>query len=208
MKDKTARKKSGKQSQIVETAEILFKRYGIKRVTVEEICSKAMVSKMTFYKYFPNKIELVKYIWNAWFEMGWSKIDEINEMSIPFTEKLRLMIEWKMEFISEMNPEIIEEYVHVATELKVFMQENRQKSFYRFLDYFAGWQKNGDIRKEVRPEFLIAVVNKIQEMFNNDNLRKLYKDPSEFTHELHKLLFYGIVPRPGTEKQLCDPDVN
>ena len=96
MIDEANLKKSKKLSQIVETSEILFKRFGIKRVTVEEICKKAGVSKMTFYKFFPNKIELVKYIWNNWYDEGYSKLDEINEMNIPITKKLPLMIEWKM----------------------------------------------------------------------------------------------------------------
>ena len=66
MIDKISQKKSKKLCQISQTAETLFKLYGIKRVTVEEICKKANVSKMTFYKYFRNKIELVKHIFNSW----------------------------------------------------------------------------------------------------------------------------------------------
>ena len=62
------------------------------------------------------------------------------------------------------------------------------------------WQKKGDIRPEIRPEFLIAVLDKLQELFGDDNLRKHYHDHVEFTHELHKLFFYGIVPRPDSDK--------
>ena len=200
MTEKVDRKKSKKPTQIVETSENLFKRFGIKRVTVEEICRKANVSKMTFYKYFPNKIELVKYIWNSWYEEGFGKFDEINAMKIPITEKLPLMIEWKMGLISDMSSEFIEEYIHVDSELQEFMLEYIQKSYKRFMDYIVGWQKNGDIRPEIRPEFLIAVLDKLQEIFGDDNLKKLYNDHTEFVHELHKLFFYGILPRPGSEK--------
>ena len=200
MIDETTRKKSKKLSQIVETSETLFMRYGIKRITVEEICQKAMVSKMTFYKYFPNKIELIKYLWNSWFDEGYGKLDEINAMNIPFTEKLRLMIEWKMGFIEEMSPEFIEEYIHVDPELERFMQDYLQKSYKRFMGYITDWQKKGYIRPEIRPEFFIAVLDKVQEMFGDDNLRKLYSDHVEFTHELHNFFFYGIVPRPDSEK--------
>ena len=49
-----------KQKQILETSKELFWKFGFKRVTIEEICKEAGVSKMTFYKYYPNKIELVK----------------------------------------------------------------------------------------------------------------------------------------------------
>ncbi|MFC1692338.1 TetR/AcrR family transcriptional regulator [Candidatus Latescibacterota bacterium] len=193
-------KKSKKLSQIVETSESLFMRYGVKRVTVEEICQKANVSKMTFYKYFSNKIELVKYVWNSWFDEGYSKIEEINAMNIPITEKLPLMIEWKMGFLSEMSPEFIDEYINIDPELKEFMQEFMQRSYKLFLGYIIDWQKKGDIRPEIRPEFFIAVVDKLQELFGDDNLRKLYPADGELVLELHKLLFYGIVPRQDSEK--------
>ncbi|MBT4485130.1 MAG: TetR/AcrR family transcriptional regulator [Candidatus Latescibacteria bacterium] len=200
MIDENTRKKSKKLNQIVETSEYLFKRFGIKRVTVEEICRKANVSKMTFYKYFPNKIELVKHLFNNWFDEGYSKLAKINAMNVSIAEKLRLMIEWKMGFLSEMSPEFIEEFVHVDSELMGFMQEYMQRSYKRFMEYFIGWQKNGDIRPGIRPELFIAVLDKLQELFGDDNLRKHYHDHIEFAHELHKLFFYGIVSRPDSEK--------
>ncbi len=51
-----------KYNQIIETASELFVRFGIKRVTVEEICKTSGVSKMTFYKFFRNKNEVVEKI--------------------------------------------------------------------------------------------------------------------------------------------------
>ena len=49
---------SKKYKDIMSTGKDLFWKYGMKRVTVEEICKEANVSKMTFYKYFGNKYEL------------------------------------------------------------------------------------------------------------------------------------------------------
>ena len=98
-----------------------------------------------------------------------------------------------MGLISDMSPEFIEEYIHVAPEL--------QKSYKRFMDYIVDCQKNGDIRPEIRPEFLIAVIDKLQEIFGDDNFKKLYNDHTEFVHELHKLFFYGIVPRYESENK-------
>ena len=46
---------SVKNDQIVKIGKDLFYKYGIKRVSVEEICAKANVSKMTFYKFYNNK---------------------------------------------------------------------------------------------------------------------------------------------------------
>ncbi|MDH5400751.1 MAG: TetR/AcrR family transcriptional regulator, partial [Cyclobacteriaceae bacterium] len=51
-----------KYQAIFETAKELFWKYGIRRVTIEEICKEAGVSKMTFYKFFPNKVALANTI--------------------------------------------------------------------------------------------------------------------------------------------------
>lgn len=106
-----------------------------------------------------------------------------------------------MGFLSEMSPEFIEEFIHFDSDLKEFMKEYYQRSYKRFLDYFICWQKNGDIRPEIRPEFFLTVLDKLQELFRDDNLRKLYRDHVEFTHELHNFFFYGIVPKNGSENK-------
>ncbi|MFC1537799.1 TetR/AcrR family transcriptional regulator [Candidatus Latescibacterota bacterium] len=196
-----AQSKSKKLHQIVQTSERLFRRHGIKRITVEEICREAHVSKMTFYKYFKNKIELVKYIIKSWFDNGITRTDAINAMDIPVTEKLRLMIEWKMGFISDMSPEFINEYVQFDSDQKEFMNMNVQKSFKRFLEYIYGWQKNGEVRPEIRPELILAFLDKVLELFKDDRLRNLYSDHIEFTHELHSFFFYGIVSGRNTERK-------
>ena len=62
MQKKIATKGSKKQQQIVNSGKELFFQYGVKRIRVEEICRKAKVSKMTFYKYFENKFALAEHI--------------------------------------------------------------------------------------------------------------------------------------------------
>ena len=49
---------SPKKEQILKTGKELFWKYGFKLVTIEEICKEAGVSKMTYYKYFTNKITI------------------------------------------------------------------------------------------------------------------------------------------------------
>ena len=56
--------KSKKATLLVDEAEKLFLRYGLEKVSVEEICQVAKVSKMTFYRYFQNKIHIFLFIIN------------------------------------------------------------------------------------------------------------------------------------------------
>jgi AcrR family transcriptional regulator len=53
-----------KVKSIMETARDLFWKHGLKRVSIEEICQKSGVSKMTFYRHFDNKTELAKAVFD------------------------------------------------------------------------------------------------------------------------------------------------
>ena len=84
-----------KLNQIVETAYNLFMKFGIRRVSVEEICKEAGVSKMTFYKHFKNKSELAKHIINQIISEAEIKYRDLMAQDIPYSEKVKQMIHIK-----------------------------------------------------------------------------------------------------------------
>lgn len=50
-----------KEKQIVDSARELFKKYGIKKTSMDEIAKNAGVTKKTVYSYFSSKDELINY---------------------------------------------------------------------------------------------------------------------------------------------------
>jgi AcrR family transcriptional regulator len=191
--------RSKKKDRIIETATELFTRHGIRRITVEEICREAGASKMTFYKYFDNKIELLRHIWQNWFEEGYGKLEEIDTMEIPFKEKMRLLIGYKMELIERMSPEFISELLHAAPELAEFIQEMRDKNISLFMEFVKRAQARGDMRR-MHPELFMTAMNKMQEVLSDEGLAKVYPDRLELIREVHSFLFFGILPAPGGQE--------
>lgn len=181
---------SKKQAAIVEAGENLFSRFGAKRVTVEEICRKAGASKMTFYKYFPNKVALVKHIRDNWVETGFRKFDEIDALDIPYLEKIDRMTRWKVEFGTRVNADFIRElssFDDIANEVKR-----------RFLGNIVRAQNSGDIRQDISPELIWLVSEKLYELVQDGSWRKAFTDFSEYQKQIRTILFYGLLTR--TEK--------
>ena len=81
-----------KFQDIVATAKTLFWKYGIKRVTIEELCKEASVSKMTFYRFFKNKEALAEYllvnVMNEWH----AQYRAIMKQKSPFSSKINQII--------------------------------------------------------------------------------------------------------------------
>ena len=111
-------RRTKKKTQIIQTAEKLFSRYGSKRISVEEICRESWVSKMTFYKYFSNKLALVRSIKDMYVEEGFRKFDEINALDIEFPEKIDLMSRWKVEFGARISADFIREMVSIDDDIE------------------------------------------------------------------------------------------
>src|SRR6056297_2842708 len=117
---------NSKKRQILATGKALFLKHGFKRVTIEEVCTEAKVSKMTFYKHFSNKMELVKAIVIKMGEEAMDRYRKIMHRNIPFTEKIELQIQMKMEGTSEMSSEFMDDLlIHGEPEIMQFMSEQR-----------------------------------------------------------------------------------
>jgi len=63
------------KTQILEKAEDLFLRYGLKSVTMDDIARKLGMSKKTLYQYVENKTDLVSKIMLAHIETEKAKED-------------------------------------------------------------------------------------------------------------------------------------
>jgi AcrR family transcriptional regulator len=179
--------------QILSTAEDLFQRFGFKRITIEEICAKANVSKMTFYKYFPNKNELIKRILNSWLKQVEQAINEIDRMDIPFTEKIRKLLDIKEESTGKINKEFMAEYMNPDPDLQNFINDFYRRATTFFIDFIKKSQEKGDVRGDIKPEFLVAALNKMLELAKDETLLNLYPRVTDFSLEIDNFIYYGVV---------------
>ncbi len=185
-----------KFNQIIATAKKLFYRYGIKRVTIEEICSEAKVSKMTFYKFFPNKMELAKYLLLSIIETAEKEYEKIIDSDIPFPEKVRRMIDLKLQQTKDISSEFVMDLLkNPDPEIAELYQLKSRESLQNFMLFMQRAQQDGDIRADVKLEFILYFLNKMNEMSVDESLAALYETPGEMINEMINFFFYGILKR-------------
>ncbi len=185
-----------KYIQIVETANHLFYKYGIRRVTIEEICKEAGVSKMTFYKFFKNKVDLALVLSAKIFDEGEHKYRELMNEDISFEAKIKKTVRLKFEGSEELSAEFVKEiYDNSFPELYDYWESRRKKMLQMILRDYTDAQENGWMRKDIKPEFILYITNKLLEMASDTALQSMYKDMRSLIMELTNLFFYGILER-------------
>lgn len=188
--------RSKKFKQIIESAYDLFMRYGIRRVTVEEICKTAGVSKMTFYKHFKNKIDLALFVLNKQFEEGMKRYRDIMSQNIPYSEKAQDIIKMKLESSKDISQEMLKDLMDSPIpEVADLIQKIIQENFKLVLEDMISAQKKGEVRQEINPHFIIYMLGRMQEMAVDEHVLNMYESPQALTREIINFFFYGILSR-------------
>lgn len=178
-------KPSVKRTHLIDTAKLLFYKYGIRRITIDEICAKSNVSKVTYYKYFSNKSDLVLLIRDQLVEEGFQKFDEISDLVIPYPDKVMLMTKWRVEFLSSMSNDFIEDIMNVVD----LYQEVKK----RYLRNIEKAQDTGEINPDLSPELIWLVTEKLGELTKDGSWKNVTTDYIEFQKQLRDLYFNGIL---------------
>lgn len=188
-----------KYLNILATARDLFWKHGFKRVSIEELCQKAEVSKMTFYKFFPNKIELAKAVFDNEVQEGLKRFKNLVREDTPAREKIRKLVEMKVEGTNNISKEFLQDfYSDRELGLKEYVEKSTREAWTEILRNFKYAQEKGWFRSNMKPELLFYVSQKMGELVTDESLLKMYSSPQELVLELTNLMAFGISPRDQT----------
>jgi AcrR family transcriptional regulator len=185
-----------KYRSIIKTSHDLFWKFGIRRVTIEEICREAAVSKMTFYRFFSNKAEIAKAVVANLFDKMVKDYRKLMDQDITFEEKIKKQLLMKFEGTKEISPELIKDiYGDPSSELFRYWKSRADEMLQLVYEDYSHAQKKGWIRKDIKIEYIIYMSNKASEIASDENLQKLYPDMQSLIMEIANTFFYGILPR-------------
>ena len=117
------------KERIVEESCTLFKKYGIKAVTMDSLATHMGISKRTIYENFSDKDELVLTVMTWMSQQQIQKIYSLQENSESIIDLVFSIIDQVGNMMQEMNPvlfEDIKKYHHLVDRgtMKLMLQDN------------------------------------------------------------------------------------
>lgn len=190
------RRKQKKMEQIFSASIELFFKYGLQKVSVNEIAHKANVSPATIYNYFGTKEQLYTDSLIYWMDKQLAQYENILNSGLSFLEKTK-----KIMLLEAKNLKILaDEFPKVpSSDLRGLMQimdsYNEQKVVAFFKKFVALGKQEGVIRKDQTEEMMMRYFT----MFQNELVRNWEGLNQERTIEnmdqLMELFFYGVAGR-------------
>lgn len=95
------------KDKILQNAESLFQRYGIRSVSMDDIARELSISKKTIYQYFKDKDELVTLITEAHIDRERREMKEVKAEATNAIEELFKLSHCIREHIKDINPSML-----------------------------------------------------------------------------------------------------
>ena len=189
------RRKEQKKESIRRAALELFQVHGFKKVSINDIASKAGVSQVTIYNHFGSKDELVHDIVKAVFLSYIEKYRAIIKGEKSFAEKLESMVFEKTDLASQYHGEWIQTVVQSYPEIQQFIETVWQQEVNQLMiDFFEEGGKQGYVNPELSQEALLLYLEILRKgVFASSSLIAKTENSEKLMRDLISLSLYGLV---------------
>jgi len=187
------------KERIQQKAEQLFRAYGIRSVTMDEIASQLGISKKTIYQFFSDKEEVVAAVFHGIIDSNKSCCMKDRKRAENPVHEVFLAYDMAMEMFRNMNPAILFDLMKYHPEVHQRFHEYKYGFMYEMISHNL---KRGiemelyradldiDIITRFRIESLMFGFNTMVFPDNKNNLAKI--EAAIFEHFL-----YGIATTKG-----------
>ncbi|MCG8475864.1 MAG: TetR/AcrR family transcriptional regulator [Cytophagales bacterium] len=183
------------EEKILRAAKELIWAQGLRKVSVEEICERAGVSKMTFYRKFENKEKLALLVFQKHVERSIAEYRSFMDARISFSEKMESFVRFKLREASQASKALLQDVVSEKfPALQAYNGKISKENEEMFLSDLRAAQERGEIRKEIRLEFVQDVLHFLQEKATDEKFLSRYATIEEATQEVINYLLYGLFP--------------
>jgi len=184
-----------KKQQIEHKAKELFWKHGFKKVTIDEICKKANVSRKTFYTFYENKTALVVYTFNEVMDEAFATYEAIIGGNATFSEKIEKIFAYKYEIGETISMEFIKDFYNPeASELLTLFNEIIEKSMTLMRDFFHNAQVSGEMNPNLNLDYVMWLMQRSIQMCGTQELMSLFPDADSMTRQISQSIIYGIMP--------------
>lgn len=184
-----------KKEKTEATAKELFWKHGFKKVSIDEICKKASVSRKTFYTYYPNKQALVLSILES---LTNEMLDVfavlVADTGKSFSEKMNMLLLLKFEMNKEFSMEFINDFLHPdSAELLEYLNTVVGKSLKLTREFFTNAQQNGEMNPGLNIDFLLWNMQKQLEICSTPEALAMFPDSESMVRQISELMIYGVM---------------
>jgi AcrR family transcriptional regulator len=187
---------------ILNKVRLLFIKYGIKSVTMDDVARELGISKKTLYQHVENKIDLLNKVLDMEIEDSECSMQEIDKAKLNAIEGLFVVLNFLNKISREYSPSAIYDLKKYYPDLYHKMNVLRREKIYnRVLRNLNKGINEGLYRSEINLQLIAKVqVERIENAIDSDYLSIAELSAPDIFLELFKYHIRGIATEKGLKE--------
>ncbi|OUS75610.1 TetR family transcriptional regulator [Paenibacillus sp. MY03] len=185
------KRRDQKKKDILRSAVDLFLTYGIQKVSIAEIASKANVSQVTIYNYFGSKHNLVEEMLVFYLDQIWSEYEKMLTNDMPFIEKIKSVMFAKIDSANNVHPDTFTHFMKkYATGVPYLEKMMQEKIMPGLMTLIEEGKQQGYVDPGLSNESILVFIQMFKDYMQKE---EAFPHLQKMTGDLNKLFFYGLV---------------
>jgi TetR/AcrR family transcriptional regulator, cholesterol catabolism regulator len=187
------------KEKLLEDIRVLFFRFGIKSVTMDDIARELGISKKTIYQYFKNKDDLVNQIFSSFFETTQMEILGIVRQSPNAIDEWIKLSRYHNKFLNDFNPSVIyDARKYYPTCWQQFEKHKLEFMNKLIISNLKRGMDEGIYRKNIDPDILSRFhIYKMEMLADNTVTKGLSKSNATLLNEITEYHLRGVASAKG-----------
>ena len=186
------------KERIIQVAEEMFMRYGIRSITMDEIAKELSISKKTIYQHFKDKDDIVLQVGKKVFADEQTQITKCEATAENVIHELFLMSQSVREHIANANPSVLYDLQKYYPEAWQEYQQFKQFCLHKILSVLQRGIDKGYFWDDMHPEIMARLrTEEIELVFNQAIFPRERFDAKEVQMQLLEHFIRGILTHKG-----------
>jgi AcrR family transcriptional regulator len=170
------------ETKLLDRCEKLFMRYGIKSVTMDDVCRELGISKKTLYQYVANKDALICKVTKNHFACENIEFERIIHQAKTAIDEMMGIAEWLNKLSKNLNPSLLFDMRKYHPDAWQLYIDHRNNEIYNCIKHnLERGMREGLYRNDLQVEVLTRVYIAKTEMFIDNDIFPYDKFPPEKT---------------------------
>jgi len=190
-----------KEEQLYLEASVLFKTYGIKSMTMDDIARSLKISKKTLYKYVNDKNDLVCKSMKLDLEKSECAFTDVCDQDVDPIEELFNIGAFAAEHLKSLHPSVMYDIQKYHPEAWRYFEEHKDTHIYKsVLDNMERGKEKGVFRKELNSIIIAKLyVARFDVIFNPEIFSPIEYSFAKVHKEMMDYHLHGILTQKGLE---------
>lgn len=189
------------KEQILKHVSKVYRKYGIKSVTMDDVSRELGISKRTLYQYVQNKRDLVEQVVNYELYERKCRSSAIKQEDMNAVDELLAVNRHIIQMMREHNPSLDYDLRKYYPDLERKLRQNMRKSMYEaVLRNIRKGQEEGIFRTDLNADIIARLqVSRFESTMDNDVFSMEELTSPDFVFEVFIYHIRGIANRKGLD---------